>query len=83
MLQASKVKRKYQAIVSAKAQEDKKFPARTKKLPFKVRFNIESQRQADKRQKELSNEKSKSEAAAVANTTNTNIKTGTSKVPVS
>ena len=79
MLQASKVKRKYQAFVSAKAQEDKKIPTRTKELPFKVRFNIESQRQADKQQKESSNEKNKNDAPAVAK----NVKTGTSKAAVS
>ncbi len=48
--QASKLKRKYHTMVSSKQQnetgDDKKFPARTrtKKLPFKVRFNMESQR---------------------------------------
>ena len=46
--QATKVKRKYQAIVTGKSSggsekpSDKKFPQRSKKLPFKVRFNMES-----------------------------------------
>jgi hypothetical protein len=42
--QASKLKRKYHAITSGKHHDDKKFPARTRKLPFKVRFNMESQK---------------------------------------
>ena len=46
---------------------------------LKVRFNIESQRQADKQQKESSNEKNKNDAPAVAK----NVKTGTSKAAVS